>query len=192
MVYDILMKLLNKHLFVVMKEKYKSESSDAFVERYVAKHLLLRPELIVVNDQVFGFKKMSEKLKGLEKLPIYFEIEYAQDENQDKVIESFDLYAETQVKSSGKLADIGFLANLYSKTISVEHTHYLNVPGEESLLVYSKMMDIFSEEDFEMDIEEGLITEAEAALMIEVHLISFVNFVKLLDEILGPIPLMKQ
>lgn len=184
MVYDILMKLLQHHLYVVMKEKFKSESADVFVERYVAKHLLLRPELIVVNDQLYGFKKMSEKFKSLEKLPIYFEIEYTQNEDQEKVIENFDLYAETQAKTSECLAEIGFLANLYSKTISVEHTHYLNAPGEESLLVYSKMMDIFSEEDFEMDIEEGLISEDEAALMIEVHLIGFVNFLKLLDEIL--------
>ena len=40
----------------------------------MAKHLLLKPELIVVNDQPHGFKQASQRVKTLEKFPIFVEI----------------------------------------------------------------------------------------------------------------------
>ncbi len=188
MIYTILTKLLKLHLFIVLSEKFKSESSELFVERYVAKHHLLRPEFIVVNDQVHGFKKTSEALKSLEEFPIYLEIEYSQTEDQEKLIENIDLYAESHSKSSGKLTDIGYLANLYSKTVSIEHIYHLNIPGEESLIIYSKINDILTEGYLEEDLKEGLVSETEISLMVEVYLLGFLNILKRLDEILVKSP----
>jgi hypothetical protein len=185
MIYEPLVKQIKKHFFIIFSEKFSGENSETHIERYVAKHFLLRPELIVVNDQVHGFKKLNEKVKNLEKFPIYLEIEYHQPEDEDKYLDNIDLYAEANVDFSDKLSDILYLANLYSRTIALEKISPLaSKDGKDSLMIYSKINDLFSEGYLEQDIEEGLLSPQEIESMIEVHLVSFVNFLKLLDDLL--------
>ncbi len=185
MIYEPLVKQIKKHFFIVFSEKFSGESSETHIERYVAKHFLLRPELIVVNDQIHGFKKLSEKVKNLEKFPVYLEIEYHQPEGEDKYVDNIDLYAEANVDFAEKLPDILYLANLYSRTIALEKVTPIGSKNQtESLMIYSKIDDIFSEGYLEQDVEEGLLSVQEIESMIEVHLISFVNFLKLLDDLL--------
>ena len=45
-----------------------NKAKTSLIERGVGKHPLLRPELIVVNDQLTGFKKIKKKLEALEEL----------------------------------------------------------------------------------------------------------------------------
>ena len=77
---DALREIIKKHLFIIFSEKFNADNSGGFVERYVGKHPLLRPEFIVVNDQVHGFKKASKKMATLEEFPIYLELEGIQNE----------------------------------------------------------------------------------------------------------------
>jgi len=185
MVYPILTELLKKHLFFIFSEKFKSESSETVLERSLAKHFLLKPELIVINDQIHGFKKISEKFKSLERFPIFIEIEYVQSSDDEKWVENIDLYCETTFQSPEKLADVAYLAQLYEKNILVERISHLNAEEPDTLLVYSKMGSIFSDGYVEEDLEDGFTNETELTLKFEVSLISFVNFIKLLDDILN-------
>ena len=185
MIYNLLTTLIKRHFFVVYSDRFSSDTSATHVERYVAKHFLLKPELIVVNDQIHGFKKVADKLKSLENYPIYIELEYSYFEEEIRLIENIDIYAEANIKYTEKLSDIAYLARLYNKSVNVERVQPLNGEGSESLVIYSKIPTLFSEGYLEQDMEEGVLTESEAKMMMDVHLISFVNFIKLLDDIVN-------
>lgn len=184
MVYEILSKLIRKHFYIVYSERFQNEVAQRYLERFVAKHPLLRPKLIVVNDQVHGFKKVSTKVASLEKFPIYLELEYSEDDKDTRFVESIDMYAEAGIKCMNKLSDVIYLANTYSKTIFLDRVKRVNDPSQESLLIYSRISELFKEEYLENDLSEGLITASELEMMFEVSLISFVNFIKILDDIL--------
>ena len=36
---------IKDHLYIIFGEKFKNDSNNTFIERYVAKHPLLKPEL---------------------------------------------------------------------------------------------------------------------------------------------------
>ncbi len=182
MIYDLLIRLLKKHFYILYSEKFKNESSMIYLERFVAKHPLLKPELIVVNDQIHGFKRVSEHLLSLENYPIYFEIEYTES-NDEKFVENVDLYAEARVKYHKRLTDLAYLGNIYAKTIIIEQLKRLNEPSQESILIYSRLNEQFNEGYVEQDMEEGLINENELHLLMDVNMLSFVNFIKLMDDI---------
>jgi hypothetical protein len=184
MIYDALLKLVQKHIYIVFKERYKNEHSHTYIERYVAKHPLLKPEVIVINDQPHGFKKVADSVSSLEKFPIYLEIEYTLGEDDEKYIDNVDLYAEAKIKIAEKETDVLYLSKVYSKTISLESVKRINDPTYEALFIYSKIGQLFSEDYLEQDVEDGLIAESELGLMFEVNIVSFLNFLKTLDDVL--------
>jgi hypothetical protein len=183
MVYDILSSLFRKHLYIIFNERYKSDVSATYIERYVAKHPLLKPELIMVGDQPHGFKKTSEHVASLEKFPIYAEVEFVESPEGEKYVENVDLYAEAKIKCKDRLSDVIHIANLYSKTVILERVKQINDPSSESLFIYSRFGELFLEEYLEEDLEEGLVNESELTLMLEVHIASFTNFIKVLDDV---------
>ncbi len=153
------------------------------IDRYVAKHPLLKPELIVVNDQVHGFKKIKTRLKSLEEYPIYFECEY-QKEDDELILETLELYAEAQLESDRRIRDIKYLANTYASTINVDIVQQINKPEHQSIVISSRLNDELLER-FSSD-DEGMnaIQEQDLILLIEVSFLSFINFIKLLDDVL--------
>ena len=65
----------------------------------------------------------------------------------------------------------------------LERVKQINDPANESLFIYSRFGELFLEEYLEQDLEEGLVNEQELTLMLEVHIASFINFIKILDDL---------
>ena len=184
MVYNILTDYIKKHFYIILSERFKADNSSINLERYMAKHHLLKPELIIVNDQPHGFKQASKRIKTLEKFPIYMEIEYSQLSDSELYVENVEIYAETQINFQDYLEDIKYLGEMYSKTILIEATVPLSPKSDNTLFVYSKISELFSEEYLENDLEEGLINVSDIEAMIDTYLTSFRNSIKLLDDVI--------
>ncbi len=183
------MQQLKKHFYLVFHERYHNEGNkDHVLERHGGKHPLLRPELIVVNDQVHGFKRVNKRYSSLENFPIFVEIEYIIDEGE-KFVEFIDLHAEALIKFKNRLKDLTYLANIYHRTIVVENIQTLTSPVEESLVIYSRLNEVLTELGFNQDDEndnpetEKEMSESEFSLIVETYLVSFVNFLKAVDDV---------
>ena len=191
MMYDLLMQQLRKHFYLVFHERYQNEGShNHVIERHGGKHPLLRPELIVVNDQVHGFKRVNKRYTSLENFPIFVEIEYIVDEGE-KFVEFIDLHAEALIKFKNRIKDLTYLANVYHRTVVVENIQTLTSPIEESLVIYSRLNEVLTEigitqdQDDENTIPERSdeMSESEFSLIVETYLVSFVNFLKAVDDV---------
>lgn len=183
-VFELLSKQLKKNLYIVFTERFKSETSDIHIERYAAKHILLKPELIVVNDQIHGFKKLPDQLKNLEKFPIFVEMEYSQSDDGEKFMENIELYTEADLTFTDKLKEVERLAKIYSKNIIVEQLSILNEKDNNALVIYSRINDVIADGYIEQDIQEGLISPSDVEHMLGTYLVSFINFIKLIDDLL--------
>ena len=183
MVYDLLVKIIRKHFYVMSYEKYKNVNSTSYMERFVAKHPLLKPELIVVNDQPFGFKKVNRRYTSLEKYPIFIDLEYSEDEDGEKYIDSFDLYSESKIRIRDHLSDILQLSRYYSKYILLERVKRFHDPSFHVFLIYSKLNEIFLEEYFEHDVEAGILSEDELTHLFDAHFTSLIQFIRLFDDV---------
>ena len=203
---------ITSYLFIIYSEKYNNITQDAFVERYVAKHPLLKPELIVVNDQLHGFKKTAKRLSSLEELPIFLEIEGVIEEEL-YYIDSFDLYCETNLNCQKRLIDMIYLTNLFSNYVKVERNIDVSNPKKESLVISSKLQELLLNSDIEgLENLEAQLTSLESSshnsitsvfensediefkeifidlnqfnLLLTEHLKFFVEFIKLLHDLL--------
>jgi hypothetical protein len=183
MVYDLFIKLLRKNLYLVFHERYKNENANMFIERFGAKHPLLKPEFIIVNDQIHGFKKQNDRFSGLEKFPIFVELEYSEDEGE-KLIEGVDIHAEANIKLKDRMSDVVKLAKFFEKTVMVERTRLLTDPSEESLVIYSRIGEMYASTYVEDDLDEGVIEEEELTAMIEKYLTGFATFLQALDDLI--------
>jgi hypothetical protein len=188
MMYDLLMKQLRKHFYLVFHERYENEGSHThIIERHGGKHPLLRPELIVVNDQVHGFKRVNKRYTSLENFPIFVEIEYVVDEDE-KFVEFIDLHSEALIKFKNRLKDLTYLANVYHRTVVVENIQTLTSPVEESLVIYSRLNEVLTEIEISQseandDAPDKEMSESEFSMIVETYLVSFVNFLKAVDDI---------
>ncbi|RAP34318.1 hypothetical protein DID77_01465 [Candidatus Marinamargulisbacteria bacterium SCGC AG-439-L15] len=185
MVYSLLTNTLKKEFFIISFEKYRHTSSDRYVERYIAKHRLLTPELIVLNDQPHGFKKTREQIKSLEKFPVYCEIDYLEGEEDDSicVVESIDLFSEVTIQVQSKLQSIQDLCHLFEDFIDVDRIKRIGKDHQSSFAIHSKLGDIFLDRFLEKEIEEGKSSELDIQQFINTHLRMFNNFIQICNEL---------
>ena len=101
--------LIKQFLYIIYTETYQNKTNSTFIERYVAKHPLLKPELIVINDQIQGFKKVSKKVMSLEEFPIYLEIE-----GMD-VIENLNLFDVNNIPLLSNLFQLSNIDPYYTR-----------------------------------------------------------------------------
>ncbi len=181
--YELFNSQLKKRLYIVFHERFKAEASDLHIERFVAKHFLMKPELIVVNDQIHGFKKVSKKYANLDKFPIYVELEYLQLEGEERLLEGADLYAEANITFQEKLPEITRLAKIYEKHVVLERVVPIDHEESETLVVYSRLGELLMDGFLAQDIEEGMIPIDDVETLISGYLVSFINFIKLLDSL---------
>ena len=184
---------IKKYLFIIFSEKYTNESNKSFVERYVAKHPLLKPEMIVVNDQLHGFKKMSKKVATLEEFPIYLELEGVLGEDELCMIDSLDLYCESEVHLQDRLVDVIYFAKLFGQFVTLERSIDVTRPLEETLVVTSKIQEILLHMFYENIDSTSFEEKEQAEMYIEVqqfnallslHLRFFIEFIKVLHDLL--------
>ncbi len=183
MVYNMVVSCLRKHLYMVFHERFRSESSSLVIERFAAKHVLLKPELIVVNDQLHGFKPHHKRYDGLEEFPIFVEIEYS-DDGELKMVEGLDIHAEAVLGSKDRITHIQALADQYQKTVFVEKTRLFVDPPEESLVLYSRLAELFAASYVEDELDDGALTEDKLASMLDEYLDGFSNCLQALDGVL--------
>lgn len=200
---------ITSFLYIIYSEKYENLSKDAFVERYVAKHPLLKPELIVVNDQLHGFKKTAKRLSSLEELPIYLEIEGVI-EDEMYYIDSFDLYCETNLNCQKRLIDMIYVSNLFSKFVKVDRNIDVANPKKETLVISSKLQESMIDSDIDLleseltaitnnlsekstssqlidehiDFKEVFIEIDQFNFLLQEHLKYFVEFIRICHDML--------
>ena len=193
---SLIKQTIKKYLYIIFSEKYLNDDNKAFIERFVAKHPLLKPKLIVVNDQVHGFKKISQKVATLEEFPIYLEMEGLIEEEGVVFIDAIDLYCETEIQCKDRLADVIYFSKMFSQFVSLERCIDVTKPLEESMVITSKIQDLllqmfFVEEDDQDDELELMTTHSEMFIetrqfnaLLSLHLRFFVEFIKVLHDIL--------
>lgn len=135
---------LKKYLYIIYSEKYSNTNNGTYINRYVAKHPLLRPELIVVNDQIHGFKKLSKTLSTLEEFPIYLEIEGVTDEDNVCFVDAIELYSESRINCQKYLTEIIHLATLFKPYVALERSFDVTKPRLEKLTITSKIHDFIA------------------------------------------------
>lgn len=162
--------LLKKYLFIIYNEIYTNPTNKNFIERYVAKHPLLKPELIVVNDQLHGFKKISKKAMSLEEFPIYLEIEGIYEKKNILTVDSIEIYSETQINCQDKLTEIIYFTKLFGKYVTLERSIDVLNPLDEVVQIKSKIQDYlieYSVESIQKELINSLGSENEDDLTSE-------------------------
>lgn len=184
MIYDVILKLLKKHFYILGKERFKSTLNNRVLERYSAKHPLLTPELIVVNDQPYGFRRQNRQNKSLERFPIYCEIEYFYHNEEDmQFLESIDLYSEINISVQNKLNTLKTLAKKYEQFVLVERIKRVGVDDESAILIYSKIGQYLLEQFYDDELEEDFVDEEYIEQELTRYLVGFSNFIRVVDEI---------
>jgi hypothetical protein len=183
MLYEIVTESLQKYLYIVHNERYGNELGTGKMERIIGKHPSLKPKLIVQDDQILGFKAIGKKERSLEAFPIFAELDYEEVED-GLYLNTADLYCETSQNVTTNLRQILKLGKMYGQTVYLERIRRLDDPTEESLIIYSKLSELISDESFEEDLAEGFITEQEVRDIIEEKVSGFVSFITLLDAVL--------
>jgi len=174
MQYENFVSLIKKHVYVTAIETFDNPESEQFVDRFIGKHPLLKPELIIEDDNLQGFKSANRRLKSLEKFPIFVEIEGLLEEDE-KWIDSIDLYTEAQVKCQSRISDIMYLARRFEKTCVVDRIIRLTDLQSEYLVIMSKLQDIFPfDEDEDMEI---------LAMEIDNYLKDFINLIQCINDV---------
>ena len=77
-----------------------------------------------------------------------------------------------------------YLAKVYSKTVNVDRVIKLENVTQDSMVIMSKLNSIFSPEYFDQEFYDDTDHQIEMARLIEIYLVSFVNFIQLLDDVL--------
>ena len=71
MIYQLLNELIRKSFYTIFFEKYENQVSNSCLESFVCRHPMVKPKLVVVNDEVVGFEPVEYVYKRLEKYSIY-------------------------------------------------------------------------------------------------------------------------
>ena len=144
--------------------------------------------------------------------PIFLEIEGVIEEEL-YYIDSFDLYCETNLNCQKRLIDMIYLTNLFSNYVKVERNIDVSNPKKESLVISSKLQELLLNSDIEgLENLEAQLTSLESSshnsitsvsensediefkeifidlnqfnLLLTEHLKFFVEFIKLLHDLL--------
>jgi hypothetical protein len=178
MLYSRFLEILNKHLYQVEKEVFSNDDIGLFMARFVMKHHLLKPELIVENDTIQGFKSAGKRLSTLEKFPIYVEIEGEIDpDNGKKIIKNVDIYSEANLKCQDRLSDVIFLAKRFGDIAILDRIIRLSNTQIEYLVIFSKVQDVLPE-------TEAGMSSQQSDMQIGQYLSDYVNFIHCLHEVI--------
>lgn len=140
---DTLLDLLKSKVFVISSERFVNKDKTSLLERGVGKHPLLKPELIVINDELTGFKKIKRKLEALEEFPIFYDIEGYWDEGA-WYINYIDLYIEADVSIQDHLSDAIYLSKLFQEVVVLDRVFNTACESEESIRITSLINEVLT------------------------------------------------
>ena len=75
MVHNLFINCLKNHIYILSEENFHNSNTQRKLLRFTAKHTLLTPKLIVVNDKPYGFKKEAKNIRHLDSFPIFWYID---------------------------------------------------------------------------------------------------------------------
>lgn len=179
MIYDLILKSINKYFFIIYHEKYKNDDESIFIDRFIAKHPLLRPKLIILNDQAQGFQKIDKNILSLEQFPIFIELQYSYEDGNKKFLTECEIYTESDLKLQDHLSEMIYLSKRFKNEIICNRIFSLNEFSEESIAIYSKLSDHIFELDDHFNINEKMIDS-----LIETQLKTFLLFIQSIDALL--------
>ncbi|MFA5879566.1 MAG: hypothetical protein WC860_05265 [Candidatus Margulisiibacteriota bacterium] len=183
MIYEILNSVFKQRFYITSFERLKSEQNNRYIESFIAKHQLLKPKIIMHDDQPFGFKGLSRKLASLDKIGIFCEISYViEPEVKEKMIEDFDLYAEVHVEKLVNITKMIKLAKLYGKYLYVEQVKSLT--DNNTLFIISSKLNEIIIDFIDQDLEEEMIEDKGLDSIVNLHLMKFSAFLKVFDELI--------
>lgn len=183
MVYALFTSLIRKHLYIIHHERLTTQGGALVLDRYVAKHPNLRPELIVINDQPHGFKGPDQENATLEDFPIYLEVEMTKSPDGEELLESVDLYSETSHSCRNRLSDVIYLANVFEQTVILDRLRRVNDPAHETTIIYSRYNDLLMEDYLENELSNST-DHQELSALFAMYFNSFTTFVKLLHDVI--------
>ena len=148
MLYDSLLKEIKNQLYIVSFERFEA-SNNRILERFVCKHPLLTPELIVVDDQAHGFRSLNKRLKSLEQFSIFCELEYEKEPESEHIdITYIDLFSEVVIDIQNRFNELEHLALSYEDYVCL---HQINQVGDsedgEAFLICSTIDDFFDQQE---------------------------------------------
>lgn len=188
---DDLLALLSKYFYIIYKDKLENPEGNLVIEKMVAKHSLLKPEFLIINDEVEGFKKISKKVASLEKFPIFIEVEWFREEDGTMTLENIDIFCEADLSCQPRLSDIIYVANVFSKTVSLERVIRVTEGNQETVAIFSRLPEYLTEELIKNELEDYMDEELfmpasneDKFSSFNAYLKSFVNFIKTMDDIL--------
>lgn len=136
MLYDQFMSMLRRYIYIVYYERYVGATYT--IDKMGGKHPLLKPEMIVVNDQIQGFKRQQAHLESLEQFPVFIEVESV-GEGEDRLIEAIDIQAELVGISVKSLSALSVIAKLYQHSVLLDRISTIGKPNTHSLMVTSRL-----------------------------------------------------
>ena len=176
-IHEALLKELRKHVFIFHDTRYKSQHQNKFIERYIGKHKAATPEIIVINDQPQGFRRLTNKLEVLEEYPIQCELEYSLDPEykDEKIIESFDLISEIKISLTNKIKALENIAKTYKDYVTIERSKiiYDQKDNRSTLLISSNLSLLIYERCFEDELYNKLISENNLKRLINLYFNQF-------------------
>lgn len=186
--YTQLVKELKQDFFIVHESKYKLQGGNRYLDRFICKHKALTPELIVINDQPQGFRRVKNNLTSLEEFPIQCEIEYYKDPDYDDeyIVEGFELFSETKTSLTGKIKHIETICKKWQQFINIDRSKSINPQDddESTLLISSKFGQLIYEHFFEEELDNESIQESSLKRLIHQQFDGFSKALLELNKVL--------
>jgi len=136
MPYDRFISLLRRYIYIVYYERYVG--STYTIDKMGGKHPLLKPEMIIINDQIQGFKRQQAHLESLEQFPVFIEVESMGD-GEDRLIESVDIQAELVGITVKSFSELSVIAGIYQNSVVLDRISTIGKSNSNSLMVSSRL-----------------------------------------------------
>jgi len=136
MPYDRFISLLRRYIYIVYYERYVGATYT--IDKMGGKHPLLKPEMIIVNDQIQGFKRQQAHLESLEQFPVFIEVESMGD-GEDRLIESVDIQAELVGVTVKSFSELSVIAGIYQHSVVLDRISTIGKSNSNSLMVSSRL-----------------------------------------------------
>ena len=181
---DEFIALLKEHFYITNRDAYVSKSADRHLLRFICKHPLLTPEIIVVNDQPYGFRRLSKRIRNLERFPIFCDIEYLE-MNDEIYLEKLDLFAEFSCDLNTTYGEFLQICKTYRKYVVVERLKRLDDDSCSSLIISSTIEDLLFDEELEDDESRIVFSNLNIVDKVALYLKKFTAFIKTTDALIN-------
>lgn len=183
--YEAFLELIKSQLFFVSVDRY--QNNTRILERCVCKHPLLTPQLIVVNDQFLGFKRLNRNSKSLEQFPIYCEFEYEEFGEEGEIeLFHFELFSEISIPITSHLNLLNRLCEKFENTVTVHRIKKMGVEDISNFMIHSRIDEFLFEDETPDSLEtsnpQSIFYEEDFEKIIQHYISQFTHFIQCFNE----------